>query len=153
MDFVKEIEAATGRKLTSIDIGGGLSRHVWTGTIKSCWTCFLLTEIVCLNTLAPQNLDLQFSQFSTSFQLKRFKEFPESNYPEQIGKIRSFILIWLFYVINSSFQRDSTGLKLLPQPWPLWSSQSEIRACQWGNPLYTLSLNKLQSFWIPTSFV
>ena len=25
MDFVKEIEAATGRKLTSIDIGGGLS--------------------------------------------------------------------------------------------------------------------------------
>ena len=25
MDFVKEIEAATGRKLTAIDIGGGLS--------------------------------------------------------------------------------------------------------------------------------
>ena len=25
MDFVKEIEAKTGRKLTSIDIGGGLS--------------------------------------------------------------------------------------------------------------------------------
>ena len=25
MDFVKEIEAATGRKLISIDIGGGLS--------------------------------------------------------------------------------------------------------------------------------
>ena len=25
MDFVKEIEAATGRKLASIDIGGGLS--------------------------------------------------------------------------------------------------------------------------------
>lgn len=25
MDFVEEIEAATGRKLVSIDIGGGLS--------------------------------------------------------------------------------------------------------------------------------